>query len=37
MVGKKQFEQINQLLNARLEQNKVLIAVHPGCLGRQCH
>lgn len=30
MVGKKQFEQINQLLNARLEQNKVLIAVHRG-------
>ena len=33
MVGKKQFEQINQLLNARLEQNKVLIAVHRGAWG----
>lgn len=33
MVEQKRFEQINQLLNARLEQNKVLIAVHRGAWG----
>lgn len=33
MVGKKEYAQINQLLNARLEQKKVLIAVHRGAWG----
>lgn len=33
MVGKKQFEPINRLLNARIEKKKVLIAVHRGAWG----
>lgn len=33
MVGKKEYAQINALLNARLEEKKVLIAVHRGAWG----
>ena len=33
MVGKKEYEQINELLNARLDAKKVLIAVHRGAWG----
>ena len=32
MVGKKEYAQINELLNASLNRKKVLIAVHRGCL-----
>lgn len=31
MVGQEQFQEINSLLNKRLEEKKVLIAVHRGC------
>lgn len=37
MVGKKEYAQINELLNARLDAKKVLIAVHRGRMGRQHH
>lgn len=33
MVGKKEYAQINELLNARLDAKKVLIAVHRGAWG----
>lgn len=33
MVGKKEYAQTNELLNARLDQKKVLIAVHRGAWG----
>lgn len=33
MVGKKEYTQINELLNARLDAKKVLIAVHRGAWG----
>ena len=31
MVGKEKFKEINRLLNQKLEEKKVLIAVHRGC------
>ena len=31
MVGQERFKEINSLLNKRLEEKKVLIAVHRGC------
>ena len=33
MVGKKEYAQTNELLNARLDAKKVLIAVHRGAWG----
>ncbi|OUQ35304.1 glycerophosphodiester phosphodiesterase family protein [Faecalibacterium sp. An122] len=33
MIGKKEYAQTNELLNARLEEKKVLIAVHRGAWG----
>ena len=33
MVGKKEYAQINELLNARLDAKKVLIAVHRAAWG----
>ena len=33
MVGKKEYAEINQLLNKRLDEKKILIAVHRGTWG----